>query len=165
LPSPEQVEESTGLERSDTAPGIEHQEIAVAGHDCGRTRRARKLQVLIVLRVPAVLDLLGGREPECCGGKQLENLAAAILGQDGRKLRPCERRGQSTAGCPVRAQRLDLGPLGRALLSTKPAGRVYARDGYSSASDTSGSLTVTASPSRTARKKQVRRPVWQATPC
>jgi hypothetical protein len=48
------------------------------------------LEVLVVLGVPAVPDLLDGREPQRRGGQQFEDLPAAILGQGRREFRPRE---------------------------------------------------------------------------
>ena len=46
-----------------------------------------------------------------------------------------------------------------------PYGEVGDADPYSTSGGTSGAAISTSTPSRTARKKQERRPVWQATPC
>lgn len=87
------LKEASGRQHSDTAPGVQYQQILIPGHNGCRLGFKRQFQIPIVLGVSAVLDMFRRFNPKSRRRQQLEDLAAPIPGQDSRELWPCQNLG------------------------------------------------------------------------
>lgn len=76
-----------------STPRMQHKQVPIAADECRRRGGQRKLKILVVLRVPAIRDALGGFEPGRSWNEQVKQIVP--------------QRGIDEAGQPGPVQHLD----------------------------------------------------------